>query len=81
MAKEIVDMLKALIAEKLNVDISDVIPEAEFESDLGADSLAMMELSLSVEDLFDNDFDIEEEERSEIVTVQTLIDLIAEKIK
>ena len=38
------DKVKKLIAEKLNVDPSEVIPEAKFVDDLGADSLDLVEL-------------------------------------
>ncbi len=79
-AKEITEMLKKLIAEKTEVDIADVIPEAEFVNDLGADSLAMFELFLSAEELFDNDIELSDEEKERVVTVQDLFDLVEKKI-
>lgn len=78
--EKITEMLKKLIAKKTEVDMSDVIPEAEFVNDLGADSLAMFELFLSAEELFDNDIDFSDEEKEKIKKVQDFFDLIEEKI-
>jgi acyl carrier protein len=80
LSEKIVEMLKKLIAEKLDVDIDDVVPQAEFITDLGTESLAMVELIMSVEELFDNDIEISDEENEMIVTVQDIFDLVEKKI-
>jgi len=43
------DKVKKIIAEKLSVDLSEVVPEAHFVDDLGADSLDLVELIMSME--------------------------------
>ena len=47
------DKVKKIIAEKLSVDIAEVVPEASFVDDLGADSLDLVELIMSMEEEFD----------------------------
>ena len=44
------DKVKKIIAEKLSVDLSEVVPEASFVDDLGADSLDLVELIMTLED-------------------------------
>ncbi|MGM0418001.1 MAG: acyl carrier protein [Thermodesulfobacteriota bacterium] len=62
------DKLKAIIAEKLEVDIEKVIPEASFINDLGADSLKIVELMMSLEDEFD--IEIPDEDAENLLTVK-----------
>ncbi|MEJ2040238.1 MAG: acyl carrier protein, partial [Desulfosarcinaceae bacterium] len=49
------DKVKKIIAEKLSVDLEEVVPEASFVDDLGADSLDLVELIMSMEEEFDID--------------------------
>ena len=64
-----------VIAEKLkDVDIEDIIPEASLIEDLGADSLAIIELVMSMEEIFN--IDIEDEDAEKLLTVQDAIDYI-----
>ena len=45
--------VKKVIAEKIpDVDIDDVVPEASLIEDLGADSLTIVELVMSMEERF-----------------------------
>ncbi len=67
--------VKKVIAQKLqDVDIEDVIPEASLIEDLGADSLAIIELVMSMEETFN--IDIEDEDAEKLLTVQDAIDYI-----
>jgi len=50
------DKVKKMIAEKLNVDPSEVVPEAKFVDDLGADSLDLVELIMTMEEEFAIDY-------------------------
>ena len=52
----------ALVADQLGVDIGDVTPDASILDDLGADSLDVVELVMSLEDAFDIQVDDEEVE-------------------
>jgi acyl carrier protein len=69
------DKVKKMIAEKLGVDLSEVVPEASFVDDLGADSLDLVELVMSMEEEFD--VDISDEDAEKIVTVKDAIDYIS----
>ena len=65
------DKVKKIIAEKLSVDITEVVPEASFVDDLGADSLDLVELLMSMEEEFD--IDISDEDAEKLVTVKDAI--------
>lgn len=68
------EKVKKIIAEKLSVDLSEVVPEASFVDDLGADSLDLVELIMSMEEEFDTD--ISDEDAEQITTVQDAIDYV-----
>ncbi|MCK4553572.1 acyl carrier protein [Candidatus Parcubacteria bacterium] len=66
--------VKEIVAEKLSVELDEVIPEASFTDDLGADSLDLVELIMSMEEAFD--VEIADEEAEKLLTVQDAIDYI-----
>jgi len=68
------DKVKKIIAEKLSVDLSDVVPGASFVDDLGADSLDLVELIMSMEEEFD--IEISDEDSEKMITVQDAIDYL-----
>jgi len=68
------EKVKDIIAEKLSVDLEEVVPEATFTDDLGADSLDLVELIMSMEEEFD--IDISDEDAEKLTTVQDAIDYI-----
>ncbi len=68
------DKVKKIIAEKLGVDLEEVVPEASFVDDLGADSLDLVELIMSMEEEFDTD--IPDEDAEKIQTVQDAINFV-----
>ncbi len=70
------DKVKKIIAEKLSVDLDEVVPEATFTDDLGADSLDLVELIMSMEEEFD--IDISDEDAEQLTTVQAAITYINE---
>ena len=65
------DKVKKIIAEKLSVEMEEVVPEASFVDDLGADSLDLVELIMSMEEEFD--IDISDEDAEQIATVKDAI--------
>lgn len=65
------DKVKKIIAEKLSVDLEEVVPEASFVDDLGADSLDLVELIMSMEEEFD--IDISDEDAEKLVSVKDAI--------
>jgi acyl carrier protein len=68
------DRVKKIIAEKLGVDLSEVVPEASFVNDLGADSLDLVELIMTMEEEFE--MEISDEDAEKLVTVKNAIDFI-----
>lgn len=62
------DKVKKIIAEKLSVDLAEVVPDASFVDDLGADSLDLVELIMSMEEEFD--IEIPDEDAEKLVTVK-----------
>ena len=68
------DKVKKIIAEKLSVDVEEVVPEASFVDDLGADSLDLVELIMSMEEEFD--IDISDEDAEKLVTFKDVIEYI-----
>ena len=63
-----------IICEQLDVDEKDVVQEASFVDDLGADSLDQVELIMAMEEEFDTS--IPDEEAETIVTVKDAFDYI-----
>ncbi|MDL2268814.1 acyl carrier protein [Desulfosarcina sp. OttesenSCG-928-A07] len=68
------DRVKKIIAEKLSVDLAEVVPEASFVDDLGADSLDLVELIMSMEEEFD--VDISDEDAETLRTVKDVLEYI-----
>ena len=54
--------------------LEEVVPEASFVDDLGADSLDLVELIMSMEEEFDTD--ISDEDAEQITTVKDAIDYV-----
>jgi acyl carrier protein len=72
---EIYAQVKKLVAEELSVDEAEVTPQASFQEDLGADSLALVELVMAFEDKFEID-SIPDEDAEKIRTVQDAVNYI-----
>ena len=68
------ERVKKIIVDMLGVKPEDVVPEASFADDLGADSLDTVELVMALEEEFETD--IPDEEAEKINTVQAAIDYI-----
>lgn len=68
MDEKIYNKVKTLIVEKLGVDADKIAPQASFVDDLGADSLDLVELIMSLEEEFE--IKISDEEAEQIKTVQ-----------
>ena len=65
---------KKIIVEQLGVKQEEVLKNASFVEDLGADSLDTVELVMALEEEFDTE--IPDEEAEKITTVQAAIDFI-----
>jgi acyl carrier protein len=69
--------VKEIIAEELNVPMSKLTDSASFQEDLGADSLAIIELIMRIEEAFD--LDIPDKEAETIRTVKEAIAYVKTK--
>ena len=70
------EKVKKIIAEKLSVEMEEVVPGASFVDDLGADSLDLVELIMAMEESFD--IEISDDEAEKLQTVQDAINYIKE---
>ncbi len=75
----VADKVKAIIVEKLGVEESQVVNEASFSNDLGADSLDTVEMIMEFEKEFG--ISIPEEEAENISTVGDAIAFIEKNVK
>ena len=74
----ILKRIQEIVAEQLEIEPEDVVLNAHFEDDLGADSLDVVELVMKVEDEFD--IDIEDDYASQISTVQHVLTYLQFKL-
>ncbi len=58
----------------MSVELEEVVPEANFVDDLGADSLDLVELIMSMEEEFD--IEISDEKAEEMVTVKDALNYV-----
>jgi len=75
----IFERIKAIVVEQLGVEAEDVVPTASFVEDLGADSLDLVELIMSLEEGFSNPsrkVEIPDEDAEKIITIQNAIDYL-----
>ena len=73
------EKLKKIIVEQLGVEDGEVVPSASFVEDLGADSLDLVELMMTLEEEFSNSsqkIEIPDEDAEKIVTVQDAINYL-----
>jgi acyl carrier protein len=71
---DIHERVKEIIAEQLGVEVGEVVPEASFVDDLGADSLDTVELVMALEEEFD--VEIPDEDAEKITKVKDAMDYI-----
>jgi acyl carrier protein len=77
--EEILEKVKGVVTEKLNVGEDQVTNDAKFVEDLGADSLDQVELIMALEDEFE--LKIPEEEAEKLTTVGSAVDFIMTEVK
>jgi acyl carrier protein len=73
------ERVKKIVVEQLGVEEEEVVPSANFVDDLGADSLDLVELIMSLEEEFSDSskkIDIPDEDAEKILTVQDAVDYI-----
>jgi len=65
--EELLSRLKEIIVDRLDVEDEQIVPEASFVEDLGADSLDIVELIMGIEEEFD--IEIPDEDAEKLTTV------------
>lgn len=71
------EKVKELIMEQLNLDGVEITPESNFKDDLGADSLDLFELVMSMEEEFG--VEIPSEDLEQIATVNDVMEYMKAK--
>ena len=74
---EIENKVREIVCQQLDVDPGQVKLETSFVEDLGADSLAVVELVLALEEAFE--IDIPDEDTEKLRTFKDAVDYIASK--
>lgn len=78
--KNIKDEVRTIVAEKLGIELEQVIDSANFQSDLGADSLDIVELIMEFEQKFGIEIS-DEDAGNNIITVGDAISFIEKTVK
>ncbi len=71
--------VKQIIAEQLGISEEEVLPEASFIEELGADSLDIVELVMAMEEEFE--VEIPDEDAEKLLTVQNAIDYVKKRVQ
>lgn len=78
-ALEVATRVKQIIVQQLEVNAEAVVPTANLVQDLEADSLAIVELVMAFEEIFDIEITVDKAEK--ILTVQDAVDCIQRQIR
>ena len=76
--EEVLSRLKEIIEDRLNVEGGQIVPEASFVEDLGADSLDIVELIMGIEEEFD--IEIPDEDAEKLTSVGEAMNYTLAKI-
>ncbi|KAL7545512.1 hypothetical protein ACHAWF_008861 [Thalassiosira exigua] len=78
MSANVEEKVKSIIVEQLGVDAAQVVTEASFIEDLGADSLDTVELVMAFEEEFD--LEISDEDAEKLTTVGKAVEYLTSKM-
>ena len=71
------EKMKEMVADQLNVDAAEITAETSFKDDLGADSLDLFELVMALEDEYN--VEIPSEDLEKLTTVGAVMDYLKSK--
>ena len=71
------EKMKEMVADQLNVDAAEITAETSFKDDLGADSLDLFELVMALEEEYN--VEIPSEDLQKLTTVGAVMDYLKSK--
>ena len=71
------EKMKEMVADQLNVDAAEITAETSFKDDLGADSLDLFELVMALEEEYN--VEIPSEDLEKLTTVGAVMDYLQSK--
>ena len=77
--EEIFQTMRELVAEQFAMEPAEVSMETAFEEDLGADSVDLVELVMSMEEEFDID-EVQEDELTSLTTVGDCVNYLNSRL-
>lgn len=72
------EKIKSILADQFDVDEDSITGETNIQEDLGADSLDVVDLMMSIEDTFE--FEVSDNELEDVRTVDELVKFVESKI-
>ena len=75
---DVASRVRTIVAEQLGVDIAEIAPESKILDDLGADSLDVVELVMTLEDEFD--IEVPDEAAEAIRTIADVERYVTERV-
>ena len=79
MTADLAKRVESIIVEQLGVTPEEVVPEASFIDDLGADSLDIVELVMAMEEEFD--IEIPDEHADRLQTIGSAVEYLKERLE
>lgn len=77
--RDVFERMKKIIAEQFSTDEDEITMDTAFEGDLGADSVDLVELVMSMEEEFDID-EVQEDELTSLSTVGDCVNFLNSKL-
>ena len=78
MGNDLEERVSAIIIEQLGASKEEIVPEASFIDDLGADSLDIVELVMAMEETFD--IEIPDDDAEKIQTIGDVVSYLKERL-
>ena len=75
---DLADRIRTIVSEQFGVNIAEVTPDSNILDDLGADSLDVVELVMTLEDVFD--IEVSDEAAESIRTIADVERYVAEHV-
>ena len=79
MGNNLEQRVSAIIVEQLGASVEEIVPEASFVDDLGADSLDIVELVMAMEETFD--IEIPDDAAEKMLTIGDVVSYLKERLE